>query len=87
MHFVDAFKANFDVYRPKTIAGLGDALLQYKARVENRFSSKVYRIRDIRIDKAGENFSSVVLSFCREEGIILAPSLPHAPESERKLIV
>ncbi len=51
VHFVDAFTSKSDVDLLKTRAGLGDALLQYKARVENHFSAKGYRIKDIRLDK------------------------------------
>ncbi len=80
VHFVDAFTSKSDVDLLKTRAGFGDALLQYKARVENHFSAKGYRIKDIRLDRAGETFSRVVVSFCRQEGSSLAPSPPYAPE-------
>ncbi len=56
-------------------------MLQYKARVENHFAAKGYRVSDIRLDQAGENFSSIVVSFCRQQGINLAPSPAYAPES------
>ncbi len=60
VHFVDAFTAKSDIDVLKTKAGLGDALLKYKARVENHFAAKGYRVSDIRLDQAGRKLQYVL---------------------------
>ncbi len=81
VQFVDAFTAKWDIDLLKTKARLGDAPLHYKARVENHFFAKGYRVSDIRLDQARENFSSIVVSFSCQQGINLASSPAYAPES------
>ncbi len=81
VHFIDSFTAKSDIQLLETKGALAEALLGYKASIENHFSSQGYRVRHIRLDQAGENFANIVVSFCREQGIKLGPSQPYAPES------
>ena len=76
--FVDDFTAKTDVHFIKQESDLFISLKYYKDHSENLTGN---RLINIRLDGAGENFSSNVTEFCMMNGIRLEPSPPHAPES------
>ena len=76
--FMDSRTAKSDVFFLKKKSELATCLMSYKAKAEIQTG---YRLQKMRLDGAGENMSTVVKTFCIQNGIQLNPSPPHAHQS------
>ena len=79
--FLDDFSAKSDVYMISAKSSLPKTLMEYKQRSEKSLRTFGYCIQNIRLDRAGENSSDILIEFCKSHGIYLDYSPAYASES------
>ena len=76
--FLDGYTAKPDVMPIKTKDELSHGLMAYNQRMKNLLRSERLTIKNIRLDRAGENTSHIVEEFCisNEKNSKNQPSMP-----------